>query len=258
MRVLKILLALLLLLLAIALVVAWTMPARMAWKVMAPHVPVLQLSDVGGSVWSGRAGQVSIAGQPLGALDWRTDVIPLLHGDVRVHAHIMGVDSEGSAEVMRRLDGLIVVRDAEVDLPGSVLQGTLGLPSLRLKGRLHLKAPEARIRNAWFVALDATGRWLDAGVSGAAEAHLGDINMSFSEPSPPTIKGEIRDDGHGPLTIRGTLSALPTGYTLEANLRPRNPNDLQTQEALRYVGERQPDGSVLLRAGGQLVLPTLP
>ncbi len=258
MRVLKILFALLLLLLTIAVVVAWTMPARMAWKIMASHVPVLQLSDVSGSVWNGHAEQASVAGQPLGTLDWQTDVLPLLHGDIRVRAHIKGADSEGRAELTRQLDGLILVRDAEVDLPGAVLEATLGLPSLQLKGRLHLKAQEARIRNAWFVALDATGRWLDAGVSGAAEAHLGDIDMRFSEPAPPTIEGEIHDDGHGPLTIRGTLSALPTGYVLEANLRARNPSDLQTQEALRYIGERQPDGSVLLRAGGQLVLPTLP
>lgn len=258
MRAVKILLALVLLLLVAAAIVAWTMPASVAWKMVAPRVPALQLSDVGGSVWDGHAAQASVAGQPLGALDWRTELLPLLHGDVRVHAHVKGVDSEGRAIITRRLDGLILVHDAEVELPGSVLQGTLGIESLRLGGRLHLKAREARIRNAWFVSLDGTGRWQDASVSGAAEAHLGDIVLRFSEPSPPTIIGDVRDDGHGPLLIRGKLSALPTGYTLDARLRPRDPNDLQTQEALRYVGQRQPDGSVLLRAGGQLVLPKLP
>ncbi|MGB8635031.1 MAG: type II secretion system protein N [Rhodanobacteraceae bacterium] len=258
MRVLKFFSALLLLLVAIAAVVAWTMPARLAWKLMAPRVPVLQLSDISGSMWDGRAAQASIAGQPLGALAWQTELLPLLHGDVRVHAHIKGADIEGHGEVTRHMDGLIVVRDAQVQLPGSVLQGALGLPSLRVQGRLHLSAREARIRNAWFVSLDGTGRWDDVGVSGAAEAHLGTINMRFSEPSPPTVHGEIRDDGHGPLTIHGALTALPTGYTLDARLRARDPNDLQTQEALRYLGQRQADGSVLLRAGGSLVLPSLP
>ncbi len=255
MRVVKWLLALLVLLLVLAAVVVWTMPASVAWKLLGPRLPAVQMSDIGGSVWDGHAGQLSVAGQPLGALKWQTEAWPLLHGDVRVRAELAGDAIQGSAIVTRQRDGLIVLRDASVTLPGAVLEGTLGIEGLRLEGSLHLKAREARIRNAWFVALDASGTWRDAGTSGAAEAHLGNVKLEFSEPSPPTILGDIRDDGHGPLLIRGQLKALPTGYTLEAQLRARDPNDLQTQEALRYVGQRQPDGSVLLQAGGQLLLP---
>lgn len=258
MRVVKWLLALLLLALVLAAVVAWTMPASVAWKLIGPRLPAVQLSDIGGSVWDGHAGQVSVAGQPLGMLQWQTEAWPLLHGDLSVHAKLVGQPFQASAIVTRQRDGLIVLHDASATLPGSVLQGTLGIEGLRLEGTLHLQARQARIRNAWFVALDASGTWRDAGTSGAAEAHLGNVEMQFTEPSPPTVLGQIRDDGHGPLLIRGQLKALPTGYTLEARLRARNPDDLQTQEALRYVGQRQPDGSVLLQAGGQLLLPALP
>lgn len=258
MRVVKWFLALLVLLLALAAVVAWTMPASMAWKLAGPRLPAVQLSNLSGSLWHGKAEQASVAGQALGALEWQTEVLPLLHGAVRVDASVSGDTLQGHAIITRQRDGLIVLRDASATLPGSVLEGTLGIQGLRLEGTLHLEAREARIRNAWFVALDGGGTWRDAGTSGAAEAHLGDVKLEFSEPSPPAVLGQIRDDGHGPLLIRGQLKALPTGYTLEARLRARNPDDLQTQEALRYVGQRQPDGSVVLRAGGQLILPALP
>lgn len=258
MRVLKWFLSLLVLLLAIALVVAWTMPASLAWRFVAPRVPVLQLSDVGGSVWNGHASEVRVAGQPLGSLAWQTEWLPLLRGDVRVHARVEGAGQSGSGLLTRQRDGLILVHEAEAELPGSILQGVLGIDELRLGGTLHLAIREAHIRNAWFTQLDARGLWERASVSGAAEAHLGDVEVVFSEPSPPVLVGDIRDSGHGPLTIQGQLSAQPSGYVLEARLRARNPDDLRTQEALKYVGQRQSDGSVLLRAGGALMPPPRP
>ena len=258
MRVLKLLVGLLLILIAVAAVVAWTLPAQLAWRMAASRLPSLQLEGVQGSVWNGHAAQASVAGQPLGALVWQVEPWPLLRGDMRAKAQLSDGGFPASGTLTRHRDGSIDVHDAHIELPAEVLHAALGIEQVDLLGSLQINVHAARVRHAWFEALDADARWHDAGVSGIAQARFGDVLAKISMPEPPRVHGEIRDAEDGTLFIRGDFDALPTGYTLKARLAARNANDLQTQEALQFLGERQPDGSVLMQAGGQLLVPGLP
>lgn len=245
----------LVLLMAVALVVAWTLPASVAWRWAAPHLPALQLRAVGGSIWHGHAENVSVAGQPLGALQWRTAVLPLLHGDVRVTARVTGEVLQAEGTLTRQRDGALLIHDAQVDLPGSLVQGLLAIESLHFDGPMHFELREARIRHAWLETLDASGRWQDITVSGEAAADLGTLLFTLAEAEPPVVTVQVRDDGKGPLVVDGSLAALPTGYTLTAHLRARDPGNLRLQDALGRIGQRQGDGSVVLRVEGRVALP---
>lgn len=258
MRALKWLAIALAVLLVVAAVVAWTLPARVAWQALAPRLPLVQLADLDGTIWDGSAGQVRVAGQPVGALEWQTDVLALLHGDLRIQARISGPRIHGHGTLARQWGGTLVVRNATLEIPGSQLAPLLGVASLRFEGPLRVHVDEARIRHAWPVALDASGRWHNVQVHGAAEAAIGSISIEFSEPDPPTVIGVISDSGQGPAAINGRLTATPLGYQLRVRLRPRDPDNMRLQEALSRLGQRQPDGSVLLRIDGTLGLPSLP
>lgn len=252
MRVLKLLVATAVLVLAITVVIAWTLPASVAWKYLSSHLPMVQLEQVGGSVWDGHAEQLRIAGQPLGKLRWQTEVLPLLHGDLRLAATIDGESLQGSATVTRKMNGVIVIHDGRFVTPGALLQGFLQRPDWRLGGQVHVEVRQAHIRNTWPVLLDATARWQDVTIHGSSVARLGTIVMQFSEPEPPAVEGSLKDGGNGPLQMRGTLTALPTGFHLQARLRARDPDDLRTRQALLQIGQPQADGSVLLQAEGTL------
>jgi general secretion pathway protein N len=256
MRALRVVLAILVVLLVAAAVVAWTMPAQFAWRLVAARLPVLQLQGVEGSVWHGSAAAASVAGQPLGRLQWTLAALPLLRGDLHAATELAGASLHAHGTVVRHRDGAIDIRDAHVEAPAAPLQQALSLGGVQPLGTISADIADARIRNAWFEALDATVHWRDAGVVGSAQARFGAINAVFSLDAQRRVHGEIRDDGKGPLAVDGRFDAEPDGYTLTARLAARDAQDWQTQEALQYLGQRQSDGSVLLRAEGHLLLAT--
>jgi general secretion pathway protein N len=251
---LRIALAILAVLLVVAAVILWTLPAQLAWRFAAARLPVLQLQGVEGSVWRGSAADASVAGQPLGRLQWTLDAMPLLHGDLHASTELAGTSLHAHGIVVRHRDGAIDVSEAHVEAPAAPLQQALSLGGVQPLGTLSADIDDARIRNTWFEALHATVHWRDAGVAGSAQARFGDINAVFSLDARRHVHGDIHDDGKGPLEVNGTFDAEPGGYTLTARLAARDPQDWQTQEALQYLGQRQSDGSVLLRAEGHLLL----
>lgn len=245
-------------LLVMGVVVVASLPASVAWRFMAPRAPSLQLVGVSGSAWHGHAAQARVLGQPLGAVEWHAALLPLLRGAAQVRFHLRGDALQGQGELTRRADGTLVLRDATFELPGAALASLLNLNGLRLDGTLNWQVHEARIDNAWFTALEASGQWRNAAVHGAAEARLGTLRFAFSQASPPTVTGRISDAGQGPLEVHGSVSARPAGYHLQLRLRARDPDNLRLQEALARLGQRQSDGSVLLRLEGHTALPKLP
>lgn len=259
MRILRNLLLALLALLVIVLVVAWTFPASMAWRMAAPRLPSVQLAGIEGSVWHGQAEQLSVASVPLGALEWELHPAALLHGIAHADFAVRGDALKAHGVLWRHLDGSIVLRDVDVDLPAQALKPVLDTPALDLHGEISASIHEAVLHNAWFLALNADARWTDAALSGSAQLVLGDVLASFSRNENGQVIGEIKDAGDGPMLIDGRFEAQPGSYTLVVHLRARNPDDLATQAALQYVGQRQPDGSVVLKVTGttQIEIPLL-
>lgn len=255
MRALRILFGLLVFLLAVAAIIAWTLPARVAWRAAAPRLPIVELGGIGGSVWHGRADTVSVAGLPLGRLEWRTEVLPLLHGDVRTAIDIDGDGYRITGLAMRLADGSLVANDVVVTLPAATLEDILHPESLRFAGEVRLDIREARLRNGWFTTLDGTGAWRGARIGGAAEVPLGDIDIRLGEEKPPTVTVEASDAGSGPLELEVRFAADPVSYDVFALMRPRDPGDLRLQETLQKLGPLQPDGSVFLQAEGRLLAP---
>ncbi|MDN5925105.1 MAG: type II secretion system protein N [Xanthomonadales bacterium] len=257
MRSLRNLLLVLIVLLVIAIVVVWTLPAQMAWRMLAPKVSTLQLSGLSGSIWHGHAEQVSVAGAPIGALDWHLRVAPLLRGELHADTTLAGGPMTAKGEVWRDRDGRIESHAMQVQVPAQQIQSALDLPSLQLLGHFDIFIDQAVIKGVWFEQLKASARWRDAGVSGAAQSRFGDVLGEFGLDANKHVLGTIHDSGKGPLLVQGTFKASPIGYDLIAHLRARDPNNLDLQEVLMYLGQRQPDGSVVLRSSGQAQVPSL-
>src|SRR5678815_5824819 len=65
---------------AVAGVAAWTCPADFAYRYFGDRLAPLALHDLSGTIWQGRAAAVELFRQNLGALEWRLQPAPLLHG----------------------------------------------------------------------------------------------------------------------------------------------------------------------------------
>lgn len=256
-RVLGIVLALLL---VVGVVVAWTLPARFAWRMAQDRLPSVQLVGIDGSVWHGTAERLQVASLPLGELEWELHPAGLLHREVVADFAVAGELLTSHGLIRRTSNGGTSLLGVQASLPAKVLGGVLGLRYAEPRGKLKIDLKRADIRNAWFTALDAHATWKDASLRGDAQVELGDILADFKLASDGQVLGTVHDDGSGPIVVDGTVNASPGSYRIRLVLRARNPDDLAAQEALLYLGTRQPDGSVVMETEGhtELALPELP
>lgn len=251
MKIVKWLFALLALLVVIIGVVAWTMPADVAYRYLAPKLGPVSLVGIRGTVWDGHADGVSVFGRDLGELDWRIDKAPLLTRSVHADLRIRGADIDTSGLVERDSDGRLTARDVRFRVPASLFSPALDLPSLKLLGTVTGTFAEATLSNGMLTDARGDARWTDAGVTGTAEARFSDIIAEFASRPDGSIGGTVADDGKGNLEVNGSFGISATGFQAEAFLSARN-DDPRVQEALRYIGELQADGSSHLLISGQL------
>lgn len=250
MRHLRRLVLFLLLLAVLAAIGVATCPASFAWRFVAARAGAVTLDAIGGTVWNGHAGSVSVYGRPLGALDWRLAVLPLLHGEVAASVQLHGGDMQASGLFTRHADASVSIVDADARLPARVAAPALDIPLLQLLGTLDIHIAQLTLHGAWPTAARGSVEWRDAAVAGSAQAQLGSLRADFDNAADGSIAGTVRDQG-GPLQLHGTFSVRDGNYDARATLAARGGN-AQVLDALRYIGQPQADGSMLLLIHGRL------
>ncbi|HEX6831973.1 MAG TPA: type II secretion system protein N [Rudaea sp.] len=251
MRILRFVLILIVVLAVAAGLFAWTCPADFAYRHLAKKFGPVTLDGVDGTVWHGHAATVAVFGQPLGALDWELDPKPLLlRAETALTLHVAGGVVVADGKLLRTPDAKIRVSGTTIELPAQALAPAVDIPSLQLSGKVRIKIDQARLVGAWFDDVRGSARWEGAGVTGAAQADFGAIESTFLSAPNGAIGGVLHDSG-GPLAADGMFSIVAGSYEAQARLSPRDGN-AQVAEALRYVGQAQPDGSTLLLIRGRL------
>lgn len=250
MRILRFLLLALIVVVIVAGVVAWTCPADFAYQRVASRLGPVRLSGISGTVWQGHAATIEIFGQPIGSLDWELQPAPLVHGNVVANVHVSGNDLAAKGVIQRDYGGAIHFSDATANLPARILASAIDIPSLQLNGQMEIDVSKAHLNGVWFDDVQGQAHWRNAGVTGAAQADFGQIESTFASAADGTIAGTVHDTG-GPLIVDGTFHAIAGSYDAQARLAARDGNP-QVSEALQYVGQAQPDGSVLLLIRGQM------
>jgi general secretion pathway protein N len=251
MKLLRRLFLLLLVLAVIGGVIAWTLPAELALRWFRPDLGPLQLSGISGTVWQGRASSATAFATPLGALDWSVEKSPLLLRRVVARIGLSGGALALDGDVTRDADGSLIVHNMTFQLPAETAAPALDIPALKLHGTIEGRIGDARLANGWVSGARGSARWRDAAVSGEAEARLGELQAEFASQPDGSIAGTVKDDGSSNLEVAGQFAITSGQFNATARLVARN-GDAQVAEALRYVGEPQPDGSSLLKINGQL------
>ena len=231
--------------------ILWTLPADVAYRHFADKLGPVSLVGIRGTVWNGHADGISVCGRDLGELDWRVEKWPLLTQGIRADLRIRGADIDTSGLLERDYSGVMRANDVRFRVPASLFAGAVDVPSLKLLGQVSGTLTQVQLKDGLVVMANGHARWSDAGVSGAAEARFSDILAEFATRPDSSMAGTLADDGKGNLEVNGSFSASATGFQAEAFLSARN-DDARVQEALRYIGEAQPDGSAHLVISGQL------
>jgi general secretion pathway protein N len=250
MRALRWLLLLLLVLLVGVVLLLALFPARLAVDWLGPRLAPLELQGVGGSLWTGQARELRMHGQPLGAVTWRVAPQSLLSRRVDVDLTLDGEQYRGSGFVSARRE-LTVISNARISMPAQQMQPALDIPALNLRGTVDIELDRAELVNNFPRLLEGRAFWRNAAVDGAAAAELGELVAEFRTADDGALVGSVTDTG-GPLAADGQFRLAFTGFEADAVLMARDGNP-QVMEALRYVGEVQPDGSSILQIRGSLL-----
>jgi general secretion pathway protein N len=242
---------LLLLLVLIAIVVAmlWSLPARFVFDRFSARVQPLRLQGIEGTLWRGEAAMASYAAKPLGPVQWQLDPLPLLRGAAVGEMRLDNVQMNASSG-FRATRTRLELANAKATFPASLLAPVLDIPSLVLLGTVEIDMQDVVIDAGIIRSAIGTLTWSDVGVSGAAEARLGKLIVSFAPRVDGVVEGLVHDDG-GPLQATGSVELRGLEFKADIKLNARAGHD-QIREALLYIGERSPDGGSVLRVEGYI------
>lgn len=243
-------LLLVLVLAVIAVIVVAMLPARLVVNHAMPANAPVQLEEVSGTVWNGRAGRVLRNGNDVGVLGWRVHPRALLSGVLETDITLDGTSFRGKGRVSRARGGIIRMTDVDATFPASRLEPVLDIPALNLLGNVEVRLDSLQLQNNVPSALQGRAIWRDAAVSGEDQASFGNLVAQFGALPGGGFGGTVSDEG-GPLSLQGEFKTTLLGYEAHATLRPRDGNP-QVARALRHIGQPQADGSVEFRVAGGL------
>jgi general secretion pathway protein N len=250
MKLIRVVSILVLILLALLVALLALFPARLAAEWAGPRLGALELDGVSGTIWQGQARTAKLHGQPLGTLDWKVHPWALTARTLDADLRLQGGEFEGNGFVSATR-GEARVANATIRMPAQRMQPALDIPALNLRGLVEITIERAELVAGFPRLLKGTAVWREASVDGAAAAQFGDLNAEFDTGADGALIGTVGDSG-GPLMLDGQFRLAFTGFEAEALLAARD-NNPQVLEALRYIGESQPDGSSILQIRGQLL-----
>ena len=240
----------------VALFALYTLPARIAWRLVQYKVPNVQLVGLHGTLWNGNADTVLVANQALGKLAWKIPPTSALRFAPKVQLKLDGatVQLEGLAQQSGSnwvLSALTASADA------SWLAPALGIPAVIPTGKLALNFSELSLDQRGLpLRVQGNVQWLSAGVTGLAQADFGSFDVSIKNAESGVITGVVSSIGSPALDISGGFALQGESYHAEITLRQKvsNPN---MERALSLIGEpiSGTPGARLLKINGVMVIP---
>jgi hypothetical protein len=214
------------------------------------HLPSVLLSDVSGSVFSGRAATVSIGQSDLGAMEWSFDWLApfTLTVGYRFHLH------DAARDLVGRLDagfGSLHLRDLKGHVPVRSFDAWSPLPSRSLSGNLVLDLKQVQLKAGRLQSATGDVELDDGSMSWPTPYTLGSYRMSLAPATAGGITGEISDVA-SPLKLHADLSLGPDGrYKLKGILAARDPGDATTRTMLSNLGRPDSTGQYPFDFNGQ-------
>lgn len=234
----------------VAAVLVWFMPAWLALFLLQSRLQGLQLDEVGGLLWQGHAGQVSIPGRvELGSVDWTLSRRALV-GDIQLSLDLRQPQFQLQGRMHRLAASLDEWRDVNLRADAALL-GVQPWLHAQPVGVLEMHIAQAQLQGDWPMQVEAAGTWSQAALRTAqGSVALGDMSIRITGQA-GVLRASLDDDGRGPLQTAGRLSFSPLGWDLKLDLTPRR-NDPVLLHWLHTLAMPAPDGRVQLRYRGGL------
>ena len=196
------------------------MPAGFAygqWKKSAGQSIPINLNDVDGTIWQGKAGPSMINGQQIVGFSWDISIFTMLLGILEMDFEMKVKDGYTKGTMGRSLFGGTYFNNLEGWMPLSEIKNLINLAALDPGGDLDIKVSNVKLEDNTIVSAQGDITWHNAELTMLKKIVLGGVNIMLA-PDGDTVKATLADQG-GPLKAEGTLILKPDRtYELEMSL----------------------------------------
>ncbi len=235
----------------------WTFPADRACRILLERLPTLKekvfLSQVDGTVWSGRAAVAVVDGVTLDNFSWTLQPFALLGGHVQVFLRCRIPDGSLQGIVSLGRNDLSVLKFV-ASIPAAFFDQQTKPFGVGLNGLFSAKLARLVLRNGRIVEADGTMVWSGAQVVEPQLVKLGDLKAQWTTEENGAILG-VLSDGGGPLQAQGTFKLSGEGrYDFSGSFRSRDRTQPALLDTLQLFGRPGKDGAVRTSLSGKLPL----
>ncbi len=235
---------------AYLLIMVATFPARKAVGMLETAVPGLSFQAVGGTIFSGQAGQLVLDGQVLGRVGWSFRPLALALGRIEYHVTLDGPVFTGSGNLGTAPGADLVAHDVTGEIkPDLLLNGYVPVP-VQTDGPVMLTLATLRIEDGFPDELVAVLRWKDAVLVEPVELALGQVEVNLGSTG-DSVAGEIGNTA-AETEVSGDFSILPEGkYRFQLLVNPGQGATPGFIDMLGSLGELQAGGAYLITDSGE-------
>lgn len=227
----------------VALVV--TFPARIAYHWASS--PLLAMSGISGTVWSGKAREFSTNGVYLRHLEWRAQPLKLLTGKIAYSIAASPVSGFFESKIAIGLDGTTTLTDVSAALPLQMAERAVNVPGLR--GEASLQFERIQLVEGRAAAMDGTVTIADLVVPIVHRGSLGGYKAEFFTQNNGIVASV--EDTDGVVDLAGSLQIKPDAtysFIGQVLAKPTTPDAVREQ--MRFLGPANERGQQEIRLEG--------
>ena len=216
----------------------------------------LNITAVSGTVWSGRAESIQVAGINLGRLKWDLKIFPLILGELSAHVDfknnaVSTSKISGSGLVTVSVGGELNLNDFSAAFSADSLGPLMyGMPA-RFSGDVNLHVDEMSLVKGQRINLKSRIVVSNAGLVSPQRIDYGNILIQAS-PKKMDSQLVLTDQG-GALILDGNIQVKGNGlYNINLGMGARNTASADLTNGLRFLGQRDSTGKYRYKTNGKL------
>jgi len=201
----------------------------------------IHCATLGGSLWNGRCGGLSVQGKPVGDIGWKLQALPLLAGKVAADVRYAQGNANATGKIETGLSGnKLLARDVKASFPIDSTVVPILPPGLQGFATADLAVLE--VEGRVITALQGRVEARDLAKRGGSNTPYGSYELLFAGAENGEPLAQLRDIG-GPLAVTGTLKLTrEPGFALEGLVAPRANADPALAQQIQFLGSPDAQG----------------
>lgn len=203
----------------------------------------IRLSSVSGTIWSGKAANLSISGIELGSVKWDLHPLNLVLGELSADLSVLNNKQYITTEMNISYSGKIEMEETRFEIDLTSLQPlTYGMP-FSYSGKISGYFPLSFFYKNNYVGLNGKLSLSGIEMISPQQQSFGDFIVDFRAEKEGATSGQIKDSG-GVLNLSGQLMLKKDGqFSLSTKLAAREKGG-SLEKMLAFMGRKDASGRV--------------